>query len=312
LGITMASIGETLAVMVGGNYVNRFNLNGRSYEVIPQVPRSDRLTPESLGQYYVSTRSGEPVPLSTVVSISTDTAPNALTQYNQLNSATFSAVPMPGVTMGQAVDFLERTAAEVLPADFQHAYLSDSRLFVTEGNQLAITFVFALIVIYLVLAAQFESLRDPFVILVSVPMSICGALLPLFLGLGTLNIYTQIGLVTLIGLISKHGILMVEFANELQRNEDLDRRSAIERAARVRLRPILMTTAAMVVGLFPLLAANGAGAASRFAIGLVIVSGMLIGTLFTLFVLPAVYTMLAADHRPARSARRTEELAAVS
>ena len=190
----------------------------------------------------------------------------------------------------------------MLPADFQHAYLSDSRLYVTEGNQLALTFVFALIVIYLVLAAQFESLRDPFVILVSVPMSICGALLPLFFGLGTLNIYTQIGLVTLIGLISKHGILMVEFANELQRNEGLDRRAAIERAARVRLRPILMTTAAMVVGLFPLLAAAGAGAASRFAIGLVIVSGMLIGTLFTLFVLPAVYTMLAADHRPATSA----------
>ncbi len=312
LGITMASIGETLATMVGGNYINRFNLNGRSYEVIPQVPRSNRLTPASLSQYYVATRSGEPVPLSTVVSISTDTAPNALTQYNQLNSATFSAVPMPGVTMGQAIDFLERTAADVLPADFQHAYLSDARLYVTEGNQLALTFVFALIVIYLVLAAQFESLRDPFVILVSVPMSICGALLPLFLGLGTLNIYTQIGLVTLIGLISKHGILMVEFANELQRNEDLDRRAAIERAARVRLRPILMTTAAMVVGLFPLLAASGAGAASRFAIGLVIVSGMLIGTLFTLFVLPAVYTMLAADHRPATSARRTEELAAVS
>ena len=312
LGITMAAIGDTLATMVGGNYVNRFNLNGRSYEVIPQVPRAQRLSPESLGQYYVMTRSGEPVPLSTVVRIEGGTAPNALTQYNQLNSATFSAVPMPGVTMGQAVAFLEEQAQEVLPADFQHAYLSDSRLYVTEGNQLAITFAFALVIIFLVLAAQFESLRDPFVILVSVPMSICGALLPLFFGLGTLNIYTQIGLVTLIGLISKHGILMVEFANELQRNENLDRRAAIAQAARVRLRPILMTTAAMVVGLFPLLAAAGAGAASRFAIGLVIVSGMLIGTLFTLFVLPAVYTMLAADHRPATSARRTEELAAVS
>ena len=312
LGITMASIGDTLATMVGGNYVNRFNLNGRSYEVIPQVPRAQRLSPESLGQYYVMTRSGEPVPLSTVVRIEGGTAPNALTQYNQLNSATFSAVPMPGVTMGQAVAFLEEQAQKVLPADFQHAYLSDSRLYVTEGNQLAITFAFALVIIFLVLAAQFESLRDPFVILVSVPMSICGALLPLFFGLGTLNIYTQIGLVTLIGLISKHGILMVEFANELQRNENLDRRAAIAQAARVRLRPILMTTAAMVVGLFPLLAAAGAGAASRFAIGLVIVSGMLIGTLFTLFVLPAVYTMLAADHRPATSARRTEELAAVS
>ena len=312
LGITMEAIGDTLATMVGGNYVNRFNLNGRSYEVIPQVPRAQRLNPESLGQYYVMTRAGEPVPLSTVVRIEGGTAPNALTQYNQLNSATFSAVPMPGVTMGQAVAFLEEQAQKVLPADFQHAYLSDSRLYVTEGNQLAVTFAFALVVIFLVLAAQFESLRDPFVILVSVPMSICGALLPLFFGLGTLNIYTQIGLVTLIGLISKHGILMVEFANELQRNENLDRRSAIAQAARVRLRPILMTTAAMVVGLFPLLAAAGAGAASRFAIGLVIVSGMLIGTLFTLFVLPAVYTMLAADHRPATSARRAEELAAVS
>jgi multidrug efflux pump len=312
LGVDMAAVGDTLATMVGGNYVNRFNLNGRSYEVIPQVQRAERLTPESLGQYYVKTASGASVPLSTVVTIETGTAPNALTQYNQLNSATFSAVPMPGVTMGQAVAFLEQQAQTLLPADFQHAYLSDSRLYVTEGNQLAITFVFALIVIYLVLAAQFESLRDPFVILVAVPMSICGALLPLFFGLGTLNIYTQIGLVTLIGLISKHGILMVEFANELQRNESLDRRRAIAQAARVRLRPILMTTAAMVVGLFPLLAAAGAGAASRFAIGLVIVSGMLIGTLFTLFVLPAVYTMLAADHRPATSARRAEELAAVS
>jgi multidrug efflux pump len=159
-----------------------------------------------------------------------------------------------------------------------------------------------------VLAAQFESLRDPLVILVSVPMSICGALLPLFFGLATLNIYTQIGLVTLIGLISKHGILMVEFANELQRNENLDRRAAIEEAAKVRLRPILMTTAAMVVGLFPLLTAAGAGAASRFSIGLVIVAGMSIGTLFTPFVLPTVYTYVASDHRPIRSARREAEM----
>jgi multidrug efflux pump len=219
---------------------------------------------------------------------------------------------MPGVTMGRAVEFLEQTAAEVLPADFQHAYLSDSRLFVTEGNQLAVTFVFALIVIYLVLAAQFESLRDPFVILVSVPMSICGALLPLFFGLGTLNIYTQIGLVTLIGLISKHGILMTEFANQLQRKEGLDRRAAIQQAAVVRLRPILMTTAAMVVGLVPLLMATGAGAASRFAIGITIVLGMGIGTLFTLFVLPTFYTLLATDHRAAKREGRQSEIEAVS
>ncbi len=183
--------------------------------------------------------------------MTTSTEPNALTQYNQLNSATFQAVPMPGVTTGQAVDFLEAQAKK-LPAGFSHDYLSDTRLYVREGNQLAVTFVFALIIIFLVLAALFESLRDPLVILVSVPMSICGAMMPLFFGLATMNIYTQVGLVTLIGLISKHGILMVAFANELQVSEQLDRRRAIEQAARVRLRPILMTTAAMVVGLVPI------------------------------------------------------------
>jgi len=322
LGLTMQSISSAWAVLVGENYINRFSLNGRSYEVIPQVPRVDRLTPERLTQYFITTASGQQVPLSTVVSIKTATQPNVLTQYNQLNSATFQAVPMPGVTMGEAVDFLEKTTAELLPAGFSHAYLSDARQYVTEGNQLTVTFAFALIIIFLVLAAQFESLRDPLVILVSVPMSICGALLPLFIVNGnfmgipvagtTINIYTQVGLVTLIGLISKHGILMVEFANQLQVRERLDRRAAIERAARVRLRPILMTTAAMVVGLIPLLVATGAGAASRFSIGLVIVSGMSIGTLFTLFVLPAVYTFLAKDHRAAASSARLDEIAALS
>jgi multidrug efflux pump len=312
LGLSMQDIGNTLALMVGENYVNRFNLNGRSYEVIPQVPRADRLTPDRLTQYYVKAANGGQIPLSTVVSIENGVDPNALTKYNQLNSATFSAVPMPGVTQGRAVAFLEEQAREHLPAGFSHAFLSESRQYVTEGNQLTVTFFFALIVIFLVLAAQFESLRDPLVILVSVPMSICGALIPLFLGVTTLNIYTQIGLVTLIGLISKHGILMVEFANEAQVREGLDRRGAIERAARVRLRPILMTTAAMVVGLVPLLIAAGAGAASRFSIGLVIVAGMLIGTAFTLFVLPAVYTVLAKDHRAAAASPRNAEIAAVS
>jgi multidrug efflux pump len=311
LGITMQTIGDTLALLVGENYVNRFNLNGRSYEVIPQVPRSDRLTPAQLSRYFVKTGSGESVPLSTVVSIETGIDPNALSHYNQLNAATFSAVPMPGVTMGQAVAFLEQAAKSVLPADFSHDYLSESRQYVREGNQLAITFVFALVMIYLVLAAQFESLRDPLVIMVSVPMSICGALIPLFLGLATINIYTQVGLVTLIGLISKHGILMTEFANQLQRHERLDRRTAIERAAQVRLRPILMTTAAMVVGLVPLLLASGAGAASRFSIGIVIVAGMSIGTLFTLFVLPAVYTLLATDHRAATTNQRASTFASM-
>jgi multidrug efflux pump len=311
LGLTMQSIGDTLALLVGENYVNRFNLGGRSYEVIPQVPRAERLTPDTLTQYYVTTPTGQPVPLSNLVSLEMDTQPNSLTQYNQLNSATFQAVPMPGVTMGQAVDFLEQQTKD-LPAGFSHDYLSDTRQYVREGNQLTITFVFALIVIFLVLAAQFESLRDPLVILVSVPMSICGALMPLFFGLATMNIYTQVGLVTLIGLISKHGILMVEFANTLQVRENLDRRRAIEQAARVRLRPILMTTAAMVVGLVPLLIATGAGAASRFSIGVVVVAGMSVGTLFTLFVLPAVYTVLAKDHLAATKSSRVREIAQVS
>jgi multidrug efflux pump len=308
LGISMQQIGDSLALLLGGNYVNRFNLEGRSYEVVPQVPRALRLSADQIAQAYVKTRTGESIPLSTVVTVTTGTEPNALSQYNQLNSSTFQAVPMPGVSMGQAVEFLRSTAERILPADFRYDFLSQSRQYVQEGNQLTVTFAFALIAIYLVLAAQFESLRDPLVILVSVPMSICGALLPLFFGAATINIYTQIGLVTLIGLISKHGILMVEFANELQRHQNLDRRSAIEEAAKVRLRPILMTTAAMVVGLVPLLTASGAGAASRFSIGLVIVAGMSIGTLFTLFVLPTVYTFLAADHRPARSAQRDAEL----
>ncbi len=311
LGITMRSIGDTLALLVGENFVNRFNLGGRSYEVIPQGSRVDRLTPEALTRYYVNSAAGQPVPLSNLVTLKTATEPNALTQYNQLNSATFQAVPMPGVTTGQAIAFLE-LQAKSLPLGFSHDYLSDSRLYVREGNQLTVTFVFALIVIFLVLAAQFESLRDPLVILVSVPMSMCGALLPLFFGLATMNIYTQVGLVTLIGLISKHGILMVAFANQLQVAEGLDRRRAIEQAARVRLRPILMTTAAMVVGLVPLLTASGAGAASRFSIGVVVVAGMSVGTLFTLFVLPAVYTVLAKDHLAAARSTRTRELAQVS
>jgi multidrug efflux pump len=311
LGITMSSIGDTLALLVGENYVNRFNLGGRSYEVIPQVPRTERLNQDTLTHYYVASAGGQQVPLSNLVTVKTITEPNALTRYNQLNSATFQAVPMPGVTLGQAVDFLEQQA-QGLPRSFNHDFLSDSRQYVQEGNALVVTFVFALVIIFLVLAAQFESLRDPFVILISVPMSMFGALVPLFFGLATMNIYTQVGLVTLIGLISKHGILMVEFANQLQIGEGLDRRRAIERAARVRLRPILMTTAAMVVGLVPLVTAAGAGAASRFSIGIVVVAGMSIGTLFTLFVLPAVYTVLAKDHVASAHSARARELAQIT
>jgi len=308
LGINMQQVGNTLATLLGGNYVNRFNLEGRSYQVIPQVPRAIRLSPESLGGYYVPTNTGQLVPLSTIVSVTTGTDPNALTHYNQLNSATFSAVPMPGVSMSQAVDFLEGEAKK-LPSGFSHDYLADSRQYVKEGNQLLVTFAFAIIIIFLVLAAQFESLRDPLVIMISVPMAVVGALIPLFFGVSTMNIYTQVGLLTLVGLISKHGILMVEFANELQLKEGLDKRSAIEMAARVRLRPILMTTAAMVTGLLPLLTASGAGAASRFSIGLVVVAGMSIGTLFTLFVLPAVYVAIATDHLKAAGSERKRQIA---
>src|SRR6185436_5002393 len=206
-------------------------------------------------------------------------------------------VPFPGRTIGEAVDFLKTTAAQKLPEGFSYDFQGESRQYVQEGGTLVVTFVFALIIIYLVLAAQYEIFRDPLIILIALPTAIFGALIPINLGLASINIYTQVGLVTLIGLISKHGILMVDYANHLQENEGLSRRQAIERAAAIRLRPILMTTAAMVVGMVPLLIASGAGAASRFSIGIVIAAGMTVGTVFTLFVTPAVYTYVAREHR---------------
>lgn len=306
LGVKMKDIADTLAVLVGENYVNRFNYKGRSHDVIAQVTRVERLSPEMLNRYYVKTQSGSMIALSTVVEVSNGSQASMLNQFNQMNAVTFSAVPAPGVTMGQAVEFLK---TQKLLQGYSIDWLGESRQYVQEGNRLSVTFVFALVVIFLVLAAQFESLRDPLVILVSVPLSICGALVPLYLGYATLNIYTQIGLVTLVGLITKHGILMVSFANDLQRSEGLDRMTAIEQAATVRLRPILMTTTAMVAGLIPLVFASGAGAASRFAIGITVSMGMLVGTLFTLFVLPTVYTFLAKDHGAAMRAKRGRILA---
>ncbi|MCJ7598812.1 MAG: efflux RND transporter permease subunit, partial [Methyloceanibacter sp.] len=301
LGISMADIGASLATLLGGNYVNLFDLYGRSYQVIPQVPRDYRLDETWLTRYQIRTASGALVPLSNVASITRTVQPNSLTNFQQLNSATLSAVPFPGRTVGEAIDFL-KTKAESFPEGFSYDFQGESRQFVQEGNTLVYTFVFALIVIFLVLAAQYESFRDPFIILVALPASMFGALIPLNAGLASINIYTQIGLVTLIGLISKHGILMVDFANKLQIGQGLTRRAAIEQAAATRLRPILMTTAAMVVAMVPLLIAKGAGAASRFDIGLVIASGMLIGTMFTLFVTPAVYTYIAKDYRKQRTA----------
>lgn len=300
LGINMQDVGSSLATLLGGNYVNRFNLFGRSYEVIPQVPREFRETPDWLLRYQVRTTGGDLVPLSTIARVSQSVQPNALNNFQQLSSATLQGVPFPGRTLGEGLDFLKAKAAQIFPEGYTYDFQGDSRQYEQEGNALVVTFVFALIIIFLVLAAQFESFRDPFVILIALPTSMFGALLPLniggVIGATSINIYTQIGLVTLIGLISKHGILMVEFANRMQ-EDGMSRREAIEHAAGVRLRPILMTTAAMVVSMIPLILASGAGAKSRISIGIVIAAGMTIGTMFTLFVTPAVYTLVARDHQ---------------
>jgi len=300
LGITMADVGNSLATLLGGNYINLFDLYGRSYRVIPQVPREFRLDEDWLTRYQIRTNSGDLVPLSNVATVTRTVQPNSLTNFQQLNSATLTAVPFPGRTVGEAVEFLKEKATS-FPEGYTYDWQGESRQFVQEGGTLIYTFIFALVIIYLVLAAQYESFRDPFIILIALPTSIFGALLPLNLGLATINIYTQIGLVCLIGLIAKHGILMVDFANKLQEEEGYSRADAIEHAAAIRLRPILMTTAATVVAMVPLLIASGAGAAARFNIGIVIAAGMTIGTLFTLFVTPTVYTFLARDHQKARA-----------
>ena len=295
LGINMRQVGLDLMAALSGNYVNWFSVEGRDYQVIPQVKRVERLNVDQLKDYYTKTKDGQMIPLSTVVRVKTVVEPQQLPHFQQLRSATIQAMTMPGVSMGQALDFLKQAASEILPPGYSVDYAGEARQYVQESAALVTTFLFAIIIIYLVLAFQFESFRDPIIMLVTVPMSIAGALAFLFAGLATLNIYTQVGLVTLIGLISKHGILIVQFANQLQK-EGLSKREAIEKAAGIRLRPILMTTAAMVAGVIPLVFATGAGAQSRYCIGLVITTGLSIGTLFTLFVVPAVYMALAADH----------------
>ena len=297
LGLNMKDIGGSLASALSGGYVNFFDLQGRSYQVIPQLGRKFRLSPEQLSDIYVRSATDKMIPLSTVVTPAEKTQPNELTHFQQLNSATIQGVMMPGMTLGQGLSFLQQEAQKILPKGFTVDYSGQSRQFIQEGTALIFAFFMAIIVIFLVLSAQYESFRDPLIILISVPMSICGALIPLNLGAASINIYTQVGLITLIGIISKHGILIVDFANHLQREKNMARRQAVEEAAGIRLRPILMTTAAMVFGVIPLLIASGAGAVSRFDIGLVIASGLLIGTVFTLFVVPTMYTYLAADHR---------------
>lgn len=297
LGLNMQEIGSALSAMLGGGYVNYFELSGRAYKVIPQVTQRFRLNADQLKQYYLRTASGQMVPLSTVAHLETTTQPETINHFQQQNMATIQGVAFPTISQGQALQRLKTLAQQTLPAGYSFDYSGPSRQFVQESGGLVLTFFFAIVIIFLALAAQFESFRDPIIILVSVPMSIAGALIFINLGIGhaTLNIYTEVGLVTLIGLISKHGILIVEFANNLQRM-GASKREAIEKAASLRLRPILMTTAAMVLGVVPLIVASGAGAVSRFNMGLVIASGLSIGTLFTLFVVPGIYMLLAADH----------------
>lgn len=295
MGVSMDDLGGTLATLLGEGEINRFTLEGRSYKVIAQVERPYRDNAGWLSNYYVKNDQDQLLPLSTLITVSDRARPRQLNQFQQLNSAIIQGFPL--VSVGEALQTVQAIAHEEAPEGFSFDYAGTARQFVQEGSALWVTFGLALAIIFLVLAAQFESFRDPLVILVTVPLSICGALLPLFLGVSSMNIYTQVGLVTLIGLISKHGILIVEFANQLRERMGVDAREAIEVAAAIRLRPVLMTTAAMVFGMVPLILATGAGAVSRFDIGMVIATGMSIGTLFTLFVLPSIYTLLA--HRSA-------------
>jgi multidrug efflux pump len=297
MGLSMQEVGGALGSMLGGGYVNYFSLSGRSYKVIPQAMQKERLNADQLLDYYMTTKNGSVVPLGTIASLKKAVVPRSLNHFQQLNSVTISGVPMPGVTLGQALEALRKIGQDSLPQGYGVDYSGQSRQFMKESSSLVLTFFFAIIIIFLALAAQFESFRDPLIILVSVPMSICGAMIFISLGIGgaTLNIYTQVGLVTLIGLISKHGILIVQFANDLQK-EGKKKREAIEMSSGIRLRPILMTTASTVLGVMPLVIASGAGAAGRFNMGLVIATGIAIGTLFTVFVVPAMYMLLAVDH----------------
>jgi multidrug efflux pump len=298
LGVSMRAIGDTLATMLGESEVGRFSLQGRSYKVIPQAARNFRLTREWLERYYVRTADGKLVPLATLITLEQRVEPNTRRQYQQLNSTTIQGLVVPPHTVGDALGFLERALEEAAPSGFRVGYEGESRRYVQESEGFAVLFGISLLVIFLVLAAQFNSFRDPLIVLVSVPMSVFGAVVPIALGYATLNIYTQVGLLTLIGLISKHGILIVQFANTLA-EAGASRGAAVLEAATLRLRPILMTTAATALGVLPLLLASGPGANSRFAIGLMIFAGMLVGTLFTLFVVPVVYLRLASEHRHA-------------
>ncbi|HLJ41663.1 MAG TPA: efflux RND transporter permease subunit [Candidatus Acidoferrales bacterium] len=297
-GVDLSQAGTDLGTMLGGNYVNRFSIQGRSYKVIPQVERAERLTPDQLSDIYVKGSSNQLVPLSTFATLKTTTEPRSLNKFQQLNAVRIQGVIPPNVPLDQALTFLENTAKQILPQGFTVDYAGESRQLRVEGSKFLGTFALSGILIYLVLAAQFESFRDPFIILIgSVPLAISGALVFSFLGFTTLNIYSEVGLITLVGLIAKNGILIVEFANHLQETGKT-KLEAIIGAAGTRLRPILMTTAATVCGHFPLVLAKGPGAGARNSIGTVLVTGMIIGTIFTLFVVPSIYMLVAKTHRP--------------
>ena len=306
LGISMTTIGNNLSPLLSENYVGRFDMQGHSYEIIPQVPDKLRGDPDALKSYYLSTQSGKLVSLSTVTSIKHEVQPTFLPQFQQLNSATIQGVMAPGVTLGSALDYLKVTAQRILPPGYLVDYASQSRQYVQQGNTVIWTFVLSILLVYLILAAQFESFRDPVIVLITVPMSVCGALVFLYLGFASLNIYTEVGLITLIGLITKQGILIVQFANIMQETEGLDRAEAVMKASSIRLRPILMTTGAMVFGVVPLLLAHGPGAVSRFDMGLVIAAGLTIGSMFSLYVVPVFYTYIAEvkEHIPASKESR--------
>ena len=297
-GVDLSQAGQDLSTMLGGNYVNRFSIQGRSYKVIPQVKRADRLTPDQLSQIYVKGSSDQLVPLSTFADLKITTEPRSLNKFQQLNAVRVQGVIPPNVPLDKALTFLETEAKKMLPQGFTIDYAGESRQLRVEGSKFLSTFMLSAILIYLVLAAQFESFRDPFIILAgSVPLALSGALMFSFLGLTTLNIYSQVGLITLVGLISKNGILIVEFANQLQERGKAKLEAIIE-AASTRLRPILMTTAATVFGHLPLVFAKGPGAGARNSIGIMLVSGMIIGTAFTLFVVPSIYMLVAKTHSP--------------
>ncbi|MBI1194661.1 MAG: MMPL family transporter [Gammaproteobacteria bacterium] len=295
LGLSQQDIGAALGSALGGGYVNYFSIGGRSYRVMPQVAQVDRLNPEQVLDYEIKTPSGKMIPASTVASIEYEVVPESINRFQQLNSATLMGVYAPGISQQQVIDFMTQTLQEVAPAGYSVDFAGPSRQYMQESGGFVIMMVFAIVIVFLALSVQFNSFRDPLVILVSVPMALFGALLFINVGLASINIYTEVGLVTLMGLISKHGILMVQFANELQL-QGKSKREAIIEASSVRLRPILMTTAAMVLGVIPLVTASGAGAAGRYSMGLVIFTGLSIGTLFTLFVVPAVYMLVGQNH----------------